>query len=532
MTLHLLFSQDFVGGGMTTSFNFYWSQLDNLHEMFGVLDVNSLYPFCALNNNFPTGDCVRILGEDLRHLSLSNGKYLYKGKPIFGIAQVLVDSPSSLEYPFLPLRQNGSRSTYALCRTCALEKRLAPCRHTSLESRGWVSVYSMDEIEYALTLGYDFQFFEINAWENPKPIFRDFVRLLAVEKQTASSLPDLYEGAEGLRQYCSEMNEYYKLSGSDQITTDDLIPDAKKRFFFKQLMNSFLGKFAQKQVRTKTQVAKSHSDIMKTFHKNGLDIESLDVLNEFNCLVNYNEDQARELDLTKNCLIFGMVTAYARLYMHKNMMHIKNECNGKIFFVSTDSIGFSCLKKNEPTSLIGPHIGQFKREYENVKSFLALGSKNYSITYELNGEVHTKTKISGVALNLPVHSQFKSETYREMVQKFLSGILTEVTLPQRKNFVSKLSIENRDVKVCIRNAVYKCRAVLRTNTSTQFFLGTLPYGYKKEMLDFRHDLSRDSGMGSVPLSDIESDPEDIPESNVETVMLSSDNEVSDDDFTD
>ena len=77
----------------------------------------------------------------------------------------------------------AEKSISAMCRTCAEKSLTAICPHNDQE-KAFISVYSLDEIAYAVnTLGYTLlNIYEAYVYTQHEPIFQSFLHMLAKYK--------------------------------------------------------------------------------------------------------------------------------------------------------------------------------------------------------------------------------------------------------------------------------------------------------------------------------------------------------------
>jgi G:T-mismatch repair DNA endonuclease (very short patch repair protein) len=175
-------------GGKVESYIFKWRKIDNPKKVLYYYDYNSLYPSVSShkNNPFPVGKpTIYITKEELEKIQFDKDScYVIKNEQkikVKGIAQVKVLAPP-LVIPFLQYRVkqiNAEKTVSAICRTCAEKSYENVCPHSENE-RAFCSVWTLDELAYAQTLGYEIlQIYEAYIYEEAKPIFSKFLETLA-----------------------------------------------------------------------------------------------------------------------------------------------------------------------------------------------------------------------------------------------------------------------------------------------------------------------------------------------------------------
>lgn len=120
------------------------------------IDANSLYSFIARDMDFPLGEYEVILEKDLQqHLTIVNNKFFYKGEDCScSIAHVSLLAPKDLYAPFLSYRF-GEQNYTSLCFKCVQVKNTGVCRHKCPYKRRFTSTYTVLEIQFALSVGYE-----------------------------------------------------------------------------------------------------------------------------------------------------------------------------------------------------------------------------------------------------------------------------------------------------------------------------------------------------------------------------------------
>ena len=449
------------------------------NEHFSFFDVNSLYPFIALQGFFPVGDTIRIIGHMLEGVKWKSNELFYNDKRLFGIAHVIVYTPQVLDKPILQIKVKDQAKIFALCKICARSGLVDICKHTKTE-RSWDSSYTIEELEYAYSLGYDFFFLEIWNFEKQEQIFKEFFQLLAREKLISSPIPNKSHELDpclSKEDYCDEINSFLNLKGDARVNPTDLHVSPKRRHFVKQLLNSLLGKFAQRSDKQKIVLAKHHSEIVKMFNSGFQKIRDVNLVNADACLVTFEDvRESNATNLNANSIIYGLVTARSRIFMHKAMLKLEKKENAHIFGISTDSIAFSYPRNKDPNYLLGIHFGQFKREYENISTFLSLAPKNYGVFYNPHNSQKFISKISGLTMNFQIQKSLNQGAYKNLVDNFLNNVLQEIPFTNERRNCKDFNISYKKCTISLRNNIFKNRAVVRVDGK---YLCTKPYGYNE-----------------------------------------------------
>jgi hypothetical protein len=180
-------------GGKVESFIFKWRKEDNPKKTLHYYDYNSLYPSVSSNkkNPFPVGKpTIYITPEQIETIQFDKkSAYIIKAEKkvrVKGVGQAKVIPPVAL-IPFLQYRikqKYAEKTISAMCRTCAEKSLQKPCQHSDNE-RAFVSVWTLDELAYAKSIGYKLvQIYEAYVYEETQPIFSTFLETLAKYKVT------------------------------------------------------------------------------------------------------------------------------------------------------------------------------------------------------------------------------------------------------------------------------------------------------------------------------------------------------------
>ena len=260
------------------TYKFAWSQNDYPDETFQFWDIVSLYPSVAAFTDFPVGPPEIWIGPELTDVQFNDHKLCKKGQQLHGLANVVVYPPLKCDRPILSFKVGDIRA-YSLCPVCTKEKSSTPCKHPK-SKRQWQETYCIEEIEYAHSIGYTFDILEIYNYSHLKPIFRDFVQILALEKIKSSEMPKIDVNA-----FCANINS--GLVGERFcLKPEEIHPNLCRRNFYKLLLNSLLGKLAQSQIGLiDFQFVSNYDEINILQKSKQYDMVNIDVLNEAKAIV-------------------------------------------------------------------------------------------------------------------------------------------------------------------------------------------------------------------------------------------------------
>jgi len=310
-------------------------------------DVNSLYPYIMSNSHMPVG-----IGK------FGNAKFddNFDINNFFGFIHVKVKAPNSLYIPFLTTND----SKYGL---------ISPLGE-------WKDIYFSEEIKYALTLGYNFEYFEYYQFDK-KIIFDKYVkdiyaqRLLYKERGDLSSILKLL------------LNSLYGRFGmSNSIYKNILLKTPDETNYLHKLnliynvqkVNEFENNDIKMNLIRFNEVP-DISHIKKLYSYNLID-DSL-----YDELLKSSSNKIDNLNVAVH--ISSAITAYSRIYMHK----IKHKYAKNLYYSDTDSLVLDI--KLEDQLISATELGLLKLEYKIV-SGLFIAPKLYYLKTDIQNIVKAK----------------------------------------------------------------------------------------------------------------------------------------------
>jgi hypothetical protein len=198
-----------------------------------------------------------------------------------------------------------------------------------------------------------------------------------------------------------------------KISNVDFNP--QNQYFFKQMANSFFGKFLQKSNKSQTVFVRTQNQLEELLIPDYKKVKSIFPFHDF-CQVEV------EKNLTKlppnrnyNCYIGGQITAYAREVIYNHMTTIE-QSGGTLYYVDCDSIIFTLPQENVLPVPISDAVGDFKFEtHGEISSFYSFGPKSYTIAYNTTKQ-NVSTKVKGLSLKA---AEFQHELSNEMFCSYL-----------------------------------------------------------------------------------------------------------------
>jgi G:T-mismatch repair DNA endonuclease (very short patch repair protein) len=456
------------------------------------MDCSSLYPYCAINNPFPTGKYCILIGKELENMvwNSENKGFFISNKKFIGLAHVKVypPDPSSLKLAYLPFQARGNnkqnqphQTVYAFCGACAKLERQGICGHKQ-ESRSFTTTYTSFEINEAYKLNYFFKFYEVYQYDTEEYIFTNYLKHLASRKIRYSGFPEHLQTKTEKEQYCIEVNKEMEFSNSS-LTFENVKKDSFKREKAKCALNMFLGKFSQKVNKSKTIYIKTRQELEKIYLDKNISVTNIDYIDDNFCCVTTESKRKNVTNYKGNFIYSAFVTAYSRHFMFYKMMElISSGCT--INFINCDSICFT-LPNNIPSPLKTSQIfGCFKPQYEDadIKGFFCLGTKNFAIVYlnRKNGETVNTFRISGLSTtSFITQSQLAINEYIILVAQRFENYKIEIKVPQIKTVCNGLTLSKQMQMFTLRSNPYRQGYICEDETRCNHIC--YPFGIRKRV---------------------------------------------------
>lgn len=342
-------------------FNFikegYFGGITDVYRPYGkdlvYIDVNSLYPYAALNK-MPGTDCNYIETFDDKGLDLDK---------LFGFFYARVKT-NNLYIGLLPVH---------------IDNRLI-CPNGE-----FYGIWSSEELKFAKSKGYEITVIKGYNFNKVDNIFNDYINeLFNLKKNSTGFLKLIYK---------SLLNNFLGRFGLDLIKPITQTVNKDRRDFI----------LSTRTVRSHTILNENNFLITydPTISKQICQEHGLDIIKVLEKESKMNIE--KHLDVFKDVSIVtaAFVTSYARICINKFKLEIL-EKGGSIYYSDTDSIVLDKTYFNN--NWIGDNIGQFKLEY-NIKEAYFISNKTYCLVL-YNGDTIIKTK--GVINNSITLEDFKS----------------------------------------------------------------------------------------------------------------------------
>ncbi|XP_018568461.1 uncharacterized protein LOC108908806 [Anoplophora glabripennis] len=454
----------FYGGRTGNTFEYYKV---NQGEKIKYLDVCSLYPWVCKYGKFPVGHPKIYLGEECNTLDL---------KEIDGLIKCKILPPQNLYHPVLPQKINN-KLMFVLCRICAQQMQRNTCSHEE-DERALSGTWVIDEVVKALEKGYRLmEIYEVWNYEMQKfdkitkaeGLFTTMMNKFIKAKQQASGWPKTCDTTEKRNQYIEE----FLVRENVQLEFNEICENPGLRSLAKLMLNSFWGKFGQRENQTKTTIVNTPKEFYDMLTNPSIDVYHAFPVNENTLIINWQfKEEACDSLATVNVCIAAYTTTQARLKLYSYL----EQLGKRVLYYDTDSIIFTHREGEfEPT--VGKFIGDLTDELESygpgayITEFASGGPKNYAYKVLSPSNQHEEIvcKVKGISLTHAASLIVNFETIKDMVLQ-----------PSEPVYITSNRIRRTNIHEIINRVETK---IYRPNSTKRWFREdheSVPYGYKKQ----------------------------------------------------
>ena len=441
-------------GGRTENFHFMKSC--SPHEVIELVDFNSLYPYVLAKYPYPVGHPV-VISDHFEQFIQSTSM----SSTLFGFVKCRVLPPKQMHIPILPMKYNG-RLEFVLCNQCGVENAKSFCKHDD-NQRCLVSTFSTAELSDALHHGYRvMEVFEILHWPSSSDeLFRPYIYKWIKMKSEASGFPGWIKSDSDKDAY---IDKYFKETATTghPISLDKaaIRKDEISRNIAKNLLNSFYGKFAEKQNKEATLVIKDYATLWKLANDSNKIITGVITVDTNKLLVNwrFKEDHMAKSNGIVNIAIASFVTSYARRELWRAINKLEIARPGCVYYSDTDSIFFT-TNRGDCLVSTGHNLGELVREvasHEEITALVVLGPKNYAYVVRNRNDNSDRIviKVKGITLDAKTLKCINFQLLTKMCEAFIhQGKTLEYRVEQSRIHSTK------DQTVCNRVFTKVYRAV-------------------------------------------------------------------------
>lgn len=460
--------RDAFYGGRTENIRSYYACKKG--EKIKYIDVCSLYPWVNKYGKFPIKHPEIIVGEEC------NKKDITK---IDGFIKCKILPPQNLYHPVLPMKQNN-KLIFSLCRLCSEEMNQNDCLHNE-EERALTGTWVIDEIilaikkEYRIIQIYEIWHYQTVQYDNSlksEGLFTNMINDFVGMKQQASGWPNNCITEEDKQQYIKKYQEKENIS----LKYDHITKNTGLRSLAKLMLNSFWGKFGQRDNQSRTSIIKTPEEFFTMLTNPCIDTLHVQPINEDTIAVTweYKEEAATPLPYG-NVPIAAYTTAQARikLYSYLDRLH------DRVLYNDTDSVIY-ISREGEWDPPTGEFLGDMTDELTDfgegsyITEFVSGGPKNYAFEVFTPSTKIKKTvcKVKGISLNYDNSNIINFESMKNMILSDCDNLKKIVTPKICCN-------EYHQVLTIEEQKIYRPISVKRKFTNDISY----PYGYKHRKYD-------------------------------------------------
>ena len=391
------------------------------------VDFTSLYPWVNKHCCYPIG-----------HPSIFTNPRSQDINDYFGLATIDIVPPAGLFHPVLPFR-SGNKLTFPLCSACVKIEQMKPmllrsstCCHT-IEERTLRGTWTTPEIQKAVQKGYKvvkiYEVWHFGPNQRREGLFAQYVNTFLKLKQEASGWPaEVGDDPEKRQDYIANYLRHENI----QLDPEKIEKNAGKRTTAKLMLNSFWGKFGERQNKPKTVTITQPCQLYPYLFLSNFSLKNLRICTDDVLEAVFTEVEDNVVPSVKtNIFIACFTTAWARLKLYEALDVIQEN----VLYYDTDSIIYR-WKPNGPELPLGQYLGQFTNELDDpsdyITEFISGGAKNYGYVTK-HGK--TECKVRGFTLNARGKEVLNFETMKK-------NILSELEQPQQERRVIIVSNPN------------------------------------------------------------------------------------------
>lgn len=457
----------FYGGRTGNSKTYYKCDKEEGEKIYYV-DICSLYPWVCKYGKFPIGHPTIFVG---------NEECLKRGMDAEGLLKCKILPPTDLYHPVLPLKMNN-KLMFVLCRMCGENvSSSGECQH-GVEERALVGTWTMNEIRKAVEKGYvileryELWQYEMATIENGG-LFTDFIDKFLKMKQESSGYPSWCKTDE-------EKERYVK----DYFDHEGILLDPKKieknegmRSLSKLMLNSFWGKFGQRENQTKTTVTRDPKELFNLLVSPSDQVNRIKEVNEEVVVVNWQHlEDVGECLRTVNVVLAAFTTSQARLKLYEHLEKLGKQ----VCYYDTDSVIYvhrPGLYKIPVGDYLGDMTDELAKDYgpgSFIVEFCSGGPKTYGyIAFSTDTNTFIEVcKIKGLTLNLSASKKLNFSSLKAMI---LSEESISDTVVIKESRIRRT--EGRDIITVIEKKDFRITGPKRKRDGDH---DTLPHGYKKQ----------------------------------------------------
>ncbi|CAH0559292.1 unnamed protein product [Brassicogethes aeneus] len=470
--------RDSFFGGRTNAVKLHHKISNTGDEKICYYDVCSLYPYINKYKKYPIGRPeIHIGDEKCRKLPLDT---------VEGIINCSVLPPRSLYHPVLPYKCNN-KLMFPLCRACVESLYQGKCLHTE-EERKFTGTFVADELRKAISLNYKIlEIYEVWEYKVTKfdrktksgGLFSKYVDTFLKIKQECSGWPNWCTTEELKDAY---IQAYFDHEGI-KLDKEKICYNPGMRFIAKLMLNSFWGKFGQRENLMQTSVITEPHELFDMLTDPSVIVNNMIIVSDEMLLMCWTKQEEAVSPLsTVNVAIAAYTTAMARLELYSYL----EKLDRRVLYFDTDSIIFT-HKEGEWMPDVGDYLGMLTDEVaeygpgSKITEFVSGGPKNYAYRVYIADKKEYKSicKVKGITLNSKNSESVNFETLKAMV--------CDNADPTYVHNTRKICITaDYDVISRSESKIYRIGYTKRRRIDNY---DTVPYGFlEEEQSDYNHTI--------------------------------------------
>jgi len=459
-------------------------------------DMTSMYPTVNKFCTYPKGH-PRVILNDFGPIS-----------SYFGIAKVKLLAPRKLFHPVIPYRHQ-KKLFFPLCRRCTELNSQDPC-HCSDEQRAITGTWVTLEIQKAVEKGYQvLEIYEVYQFDETCPydvetmdnkLFTEYVNTFLKFKLEASGWPEHCTDEESKLKYL----EFILRKEGLELDANNMEVNKGLRSLAKLMLNSFWGKFGQRNNFRQTTITRSVKEFYKLFFSSNKTIADFHILNEDTAQIDWaHHDDCIPINPQTNVFVAAFTTAHARLMLYE----VLEKLDEQVVYYDTDSV----IYVHEPGQYdhpCGEGLGEFTDELvcpevgcsgctqgHYIVDFWSAGPKNYAYRVDTGHQVcincihfvnkkyvqfyiHAHIcfqvcKVRGFTLNYENSKHINLGSFREIIESFVEGDPQHITVTEP----SKITRDKLKQRLYNREQSKKYGMIYDKRVINKDTWITYPYGY-------------------------------------------------------
>ena len=425
------------------------------------VDVTSLYPWVNKTCPYPLGHPEIIFNPSLEEFD-----------DYFGLAKVSILPPYELFHPVLPVRI-GEKLTFPLCGECVKAEQKKPllqrsrvCHH-SREERVLLGTWCTPEIHKAIDMGYELVDIH-EVWDFEKSeggLFAEYVDAWLKIKTEASGWPTGCETEEEKEDFLARFEEREGIP----LEKENVKPNPGLKATAKLMLNSFWGKFGQRENLPQVQQCTNPDQLYKLLDDDTLEVQNIRFCTEDVIEVLYvSKEDAIVPNNRTNVFVAAFTTCWARLKLYSYLQTLGEQ----VLYYDTDSVIYK-WSAGLPKVPTGDYLGDLKDELngDHIVEFVSGGPKNYAYKTE---KEKVECKVRGFTLNVRGQKTLNFDTVKKTILAVLEdGSSNPLKLTNPTHF--KRDVLNKGIGIVPQTKKYGVvfeKRVIDPTTKSSF-----PFGY-------------------------------------------------------